>query len=135
MYYKDKGENRMKSIQDLTWEYFLEQKVFEIFATIGFLLIGWMVVVGVPMAIGQSIGDGMDDSCSGNYLQNVDAKKCTNGDAWMEGFFYLIVAVMIILVLGSWFNSNWEKARWKAEEETQEQKLNMRRKKLRKKNK
>ncbi len=120
----------MKSIQNLTWKYFLEQKVFEILLVVGFLLIGWMVVIGVPMALGQSIGDGLDDACSGNYWRNVDAKECTNGDTWFEGFFYLIVIGLIILVFGVWFFTNWKKATEKAEEEFRKRKRRKKKEKI-----
>ncbi|KKN67345.1 hypothetical protein LCGC14_0462090 [marine sediment metagenome] len=108
--------------ENLIWKYFLEQKVFEILLVVGFLLIGYMVVVGVPMAIGFNLGGGYSNSCSGNYLQNIDAKICTNGDAWLEGFIWLMLVGMLGYIISIWFKSNWKEATEKVEKEFKKRK-------------
>ena len=104
------------------WKYFLEQKAYEVLNVVGYLLVGYMLIVGIPIAVGRSVGDGM---CSyWGILQ-----ECSIYSTWFEGAFYLIIVSLVSWGIFKWFESNWWHAKWKVEEEIAEQKKKKRRKK------
>lgn len=92
-----------EEINSLTWKYFWEQKILEVFIAIGFGLIGWFYVIGLPIAIGILILDSLDTTIN-----------------WMVGIFTILILSFVLVMISCWFESNWKKAKYKARKELRE---------------
>ena len=101
-------------LKQLTWKYFIQNKIKEIVWTVVILA----AIIFIPYLLGNSIGDNRSEWCDMDMYYEYD---CNVGMIWLEGFLYLIggiVALIITIVLiYRWFKSNWNKAERKAEEE------------------
>ena len=75
-----------QSLNSLTWNYFLEQKVKEILIT----SISILLIIFIPLMIGSNIGDGYSVEC-GDSKDSKDSRdieyKCGNIETWFEGLF------------------------------------------------
>jgi len=114
-----------QKLRSLTWQYFIERKIKEVFLTI-FIL---SLIVFIPYLVGSSIGDNksvycdLSDYCQDSYNWDVcdENAQCGEFNQWAEGLGYLAGASFILCFIGFiiyfWFSSNWEKAQEKARKE------------------
>jgi len=104
-----KQEEKLKK---LTQKYFLQQKVREV--GLGFLLL--IMIISFPYMVGNSFGDGLDIMC-GDEVNEIE--ECKGYQTWLEGLWYVIISLGILLIIyligRLWIESNWEKAELKAE--------------------
>ncbi len=102
-----------KEEKNLTWKYFLQQKVKEV---LGFIII-LLAIVFIPYLVGHNIGDNMSRICGGTS----EIEECNNVAQWFEGIAYIlfgaIVFIVIILIVHDWITSNWKKANKRAKKE------------------
>ena len=108
------------------WKHFLEQKAYEVLNVIGYLLVGYMLIVGLPLALGLNIGDGFSELCGDSWRI---PEECDLLVSWFEGVFYLIIVGLISWGIVKWFESNWWDATWEVEEEIKEEKKRRRKRK------
>lgn len=113
--------NKKERINELTWKYFWQQKVREV----SLFLLVVISIIFVPYFSGYFVGDNIDEMC-GPYV-GIE-QECSNFDMWIEGLAYIfmiIVGMALVYIFGSlmyevfknWIESNWEKAKHKAEKE------------------
>ncbi len=111
-----------EKMNKLAWKYFLEQKIDEVVIPfvmiIGVVSFMWFVGLGVPIAIGNSLGDGYDKMCGYDFIT---LEECGVFEMWVEGIFYIFVAFMIFMLLwwlfrifNDWLNRNWKRAKLRA---------------------
>ena len=74
-----------------------------------------MLFIGLPMALGLSIGD---NRCSNWGI----LEECSLVSIWFEGVFYLMIVGLISWGIFRWFESNWWDATWEVEKEIEEEK-------------
>ncbi len=105
-----------KQLKNLTWKYFIQNKIKEIFWTAVIIA----AIIFTPYLLGNSIGDNQSAWCSNSNGWSV-IEECSLVGIWGEGFLYLIggagLIFMIVYVLYSWFSSNWKKATKQAKKE------------------
>ena len=108
-----------KEYKNRILKYFLEQKAYEILNVVGYLLVGYMIFVGLPMALGLGIGDSYSKLCGNSW---VIIEECSLISIWFEGAFYLVMVSLFFWIIFGWFKSNWEEATEKVEEEIKKRK-------------
>ena len=109
-----------KQERSLTWKYFWRQKVVEILYFIATVA----AIIFIPYLLGHSIGDNKSDMCGEGY--HLGEEKCSRIVQWGEGFLYIIlggiILVLLILLLQEWFENNWKKANKRAKKELRKEK-------------
>lgn len=109
-----------KQERSLTWKYFFEQKEKEIGKALIILFYTCLliiVLIYVPLFIGNSIGDNKSKYCgdNGKYGYGTDygtdyEYECTTMQTWLQGFLYLLVSIIFIGLFIFWIMCNWYKA-------------------------
>ncbi len=130
--------NKQEQINKLTREYFWEQKIDEVVKPfvvfVALILFTWFVGLGVPIALGNSIGDGYSTFCIDEW-DVVVPEKCSVFEMWIEGILYIIIALMIFISLwllfetvNDWLNKNWKRAKLRAANELKSNSIKRRKK-------
>ncbi len=112
-----------EEINSLTWKYFWNQKVKETIIPLLYLLIGYLIIVGFPAAIGNFlVGTGVA-SCG--YFEII--QECNDTMFFQIGlivimFTYIILVIFKFLLMLPiyWIKSNWKKAKDRARKELRE---------------
>ncbi len=105
-----KEEN--KNLKKLTWKYFWENKLIEVLAVIGFVLIPFFFGKVCSLIIPDTIYESIFEV---NYIGTI-------GQQWLFGAVILFILAIIVAVIGAIIYSNWNWAEKRAEEKIEKSK-------------
>lgn len=101
----------------LARKYFIQQKLSEI----GLIILGLALLVFVPYLLGHIGGEKGNGLICKEGMQVNSQIECNNITLWVQGFMYLLIVILVVLVsfliyllFATWLSSNWEKAKRRA---------------------